>query len=88
MNYDINFPGVTDLQCCINKSLMLAKIHETGLAEDGLGSNLLNLLNNLLGLFLAALGDVVDHNIGTSLGKQNSDAGTNTTGYFSAKQIV
>ena len=85
MNYDFNFSGITDLQCRIDKSLMLIEVHKTGLAQNGLGSNLLNLINDLLGPLFAALGNVVDHNIGTSLGKQNSDTGTNSAGYSLAR---
>lgn len=79
VNQDVNLSILAYLQGGIDQAGDLLKIHNTSLAEDCLGANLLDLLDNILGAPLAALGDIVDDDVGTTLGQLEGNTGTDAT---------
>ena len=88
MHQDINLAGLTDLQCGLNQFGNVVEVHHTGFAENGLCSDFINLVHNFLCPFLAALGDIVDDNIGTTFRKQDGNTGTDSSNKVLAHSFI
>lgn len=80
----IDLAGLADLQCGLDQLGNIIEVHHTGLAENGFCSNLMNLVHDGLCSFLAALGHIVDHYVGTPFRKQDGNTGTNSSDKASA----
>lgn len=79
MDQYVDLSILANFQSGIDKARDLLKLHNTSLAEDCLGATLLDLLDNFLGALLAPLGDIVDDEIGPSLGELEGNTGADTT---------
>lgn len=79
MDQNVDFSVLANFQGCLDEPGDLFEVHDTRLAENGLGSHLLDLLSYFLCTLSTAFGDIVDNHVGTSLSKLQGNASTDTT---------
>ena len=84
MNDDLDLSCLTDFQSRLDQPWDLIQLHETGLAENGFCANLVNLINDFLGSLLAPFRDIIDHDVGSALGKQDRNTGADSPGLWLA----